>query len=181
MLSTTLKDVESLVEKLMVAVDQHNVENMELWLGKLRAQPDGEDAVQDMVQAFDLDGNTLLHRCAISGVSGQDDVGKVIETLVSLQADVNNSNLLGETPLLAACRSSFPSPGLISALLEARAEASRPDSIASETALMEVACRGDAQLSRLLLEHRADASARNSHGRTAMDLAIENRHSTLEF
>ena len=173
LLGMSVEDIESLAQKVMLAVDQHNAMNLELWLQKLHARSDGESAVKNLLRAFDVDGNTLLHRCAIGH---GDDGEKVVNLLVAARADVNNNNLLGETPLLAAARCQ-PSPGVVSALLEARADPSHPDSIASETALMELACRGDSELCRLLLQYKADALLRNSHGRTARDLAIENRHS----
>ena len=184
------QDIESLAQKVMIAVDQHNAANLDLWLTKLRSICEGESAVHDLVRAFDVDGNTLLHRCAM-GCSGGECGQKVVQVLVAARAEVNNKNLLGETPLLAAarCPTDVTGPtdgddgdgrfGVVSALLEAAADPSPPDAIASETALMELACRGEAELCRLLLQHRADALLRNSHGRTARDLAIENRQSGL--
>ena len=171
----SVQDTESLAQKVMVAVDQQNAVNLNLWLSKLRSTaPSG--AVSDLMRAFDVDGNTLLHRCAIGqGEDGQ----KVVEVLVAARAEVNNNNLLGETPLLAAARCPTTSKQVVVALLEAHADPSHPDAIASETALMELACRGEAELCRLLLQHRADPLLRNSHGRTARDLAIENRQSRL--
>lgn len=180
------QDIESLAQKVMIAVDQHNAANLDSWLTKLRSISEGESAVHDLVRAFDVDGNTLLHRCAIGCSEGGGQ--KVVQVLVAARAEANNKNLLGETPLLAAARcptdvtaaDGFDGRfGVVSALLEAAADPSHPDAIASETALMELACRGEAELCRLLLQHRADALLRNSHGRTARDLAIENRQSGL--
>ena len=183
------QDIESLAQKVMIAVDQHNAANLDLWLTKLRSISEGESAVHDLVRAFDVDENTLLHRCAIGCSEGGECGGqKVVQVLVAARAEANNKNLLGETPLLAAARcptdvtaaDGFDGRfGVVSALLEAAADPSHPDAIASETALMELACRGEAELCRLLLQHRADALLRNSHGRTARDLAIENRQSGL--
>lgn len=188
-LDKSVEDIESLAQKVMIAVDQHNAANLDSWLTKLRSISEGESAVHDLVRAFDVDGNTLLHRCAIGCSEGGECGGqKVVQVLVAARAEANNKNLLGETPLLAAARcptdvtaaDGFDGRfGVVSALLEAAADPSHPDAIASETALMELACRGEAELCRLLLQHRADALLRNSHGRTARDLAIENRQSEV--
>ncbi|CAJ1336686.1 unnamed protein product, partial [Effrenium voratum] len=165
-------DVETLAQQLMVAVDNHDVPVVEDILSRVRQ--DGKSVLKDLVRAFDVDGNTLLHRCA--GGSNTDG-GQVVELLVESKADVNSRNLLGETPLLSAAR--CRQLEVIAALLRAGADPSHPDTIASETALMEAACRGDAELCRLLLQGRADPLACNHHGRTARDLAIENRHSDV--
>lgn len=51
--------------------------------------PDGESAVKDLMRAFDVDGNTLLHRCAM----GQGEDGKrVVEILVAVGAEVGSEN-----------------------------------------------------------------------------------------
>ena len=101
---------------------------------------------------------------------------EILQLLLESASDINNRNLLGETPLLAGARSGAKLE-MLEVLAGAGADASSPDTISHETALMEAACRGDADLCRLLLNHRADAAARNIHGCTAWDLAIENRHS----
>ncbi|CAK9014810.1 Putative ankyrin repeat protein RF_0381 [Durusdinium trenchii] len=165
----------------MLAVDGHDATGVECLLSKVHARSNGGSATSDLTRAFDVDGNTLLHRCAAgpSSVSEEGKDGeKVVEFLVAARADVNNSNLLGETPLLAAARGR-PSVGVVSALLRARADPNHPDTIASETALMELACQGETNLCRLLLESHADGLLRNRHGRNARDLAIENRHSEV--
>ncbi|CAK9011431.1 unnamed protein product [Durusdinium trenchii] len=176
-----LEDTETIAQKLMLAVDGHDATGVECLLSKVHARSNGGSATSDLTRAFDVDGNTLLHRCAAgpSSVSEEGKDGeKVVEFLVAARADVNNSNLLGETPLLAAARGR-PSVGVVSALLRARADPNHPDTIASETALMELACQGETNLCRLLLESHADGLLRNRHGRNARDLAIENRHSEV--
>ncbi|CAK9011435.1 unnamed protein product [Durusdinium trenchii] len=176
-----MKDTETIAQKLMLAVDGHDATGVECLLSKVHARSNGGSATSDLTRAFDVDGNTLLHRCAAgpSSVSEEGKDGeKVVEFLVAARADVNNSNLLGETPLLAAARGR-PSVGVVSALLRARADPNHPDTIASETALMELACQGETNLCRLLLESHADGLLRNRHGRNARDLAIENRHSEV--
>lgn len=176
-----MQDTETIAQKLMLAVDGHDATGVECLLSKVHARSNGGSATSDLTRAFDVDGNTLLHRCAAgpSSVSEEGKDGeKVVEFLVAARADVNNSNLLGETPLLAAARGR-PSVGVVSALLRARADPNHPDTIASETALMELACQGETNLCRLLLESHADGLLRNRHGRNARDLAIENRHSSL--
>lgn len=133
----TFQDVESLAHKVMLAADQRNAENLDLWLSKLIARPDGDAAVKDLVRAIDVDGNTLLHRCAMNqGPDGE----KVVDALVKHSAQVNATNLLGETPLLAAARAK-PSEALLLALLDAKADPSHADTISLETALMELACK----------------------------------------
>ena len=125
---------------------------------------------------FDADGNTLLHRFVVGpNIDAEKDMD-ILRLLLESASDINNRNLLGETPLLAGARSAARLDTL-EALIAARADPSSPDTISHETALMEAACRGDAGLCRLILNCRADVAARNIHGCTAWDLAIENRHS----
>ena len=125
---------------------------------------------------FDVDGNTLLHRFVMApSVDMERDI-EILHLLLESASDVNNRNLLGESPLLAGARSGTKLE-MLEALMGAAADPNSADTISQETALMEAACRGDAELCRLLLNCRAGVAARNNHGRTAWDLAIENRHS----
>ena len=71
--------------------------------------------------------------------------------LVEQGADVNAANMLGETPLISAVRSSTAAGGLmppmerlIHAILIAKADPNRTDAFSGESALMEAACSGDA-------------------------------------
>ena len=58
-------------------------------------------------------------------------------------------------------------------LLRARADPARTDSLSGESALMEAACRGDAELCSLLLGAAADPLQKNFQGLAAWQLADE--------
>ena len=122
----------------------------------------------------------MLHRfVTVPGIDPDPD-GEILNLLLESSSDVNNRNLLGETALLAGARNGARLETL-ETLLHAGANPNSPDAISHETALMEAASLGDADLCRLLMKCRADPTARNNHGCTAWDLAIENRHSHKAF
>ena len=73
-------------------------------------------------------------------------------------ADVNETNSMGETPLLSLLRAG-PQLSLMKQLLVARADVNSSDMM-GETPLMEAACLGDEPLSLLLLESRANPEQR---------------------
>ena len=76
-------------------------------------------------------------------------------------ADINSTNSLGETPLLALLRAELPPQhALVKQLLMARADVNCSDMM-GETALMEAACLGDPTLILLLLQARAEVEQRH--------------------
>lgn len=177
---------------LLVAVDCHDVTVVRRIFEKLSKDDAADVSSADLAEAFDVDGNTLLHRCAVGASLNaessknnvyeptQENGADIADILIHAKADVNSTNLLGETPLLAAARTSGNTHiGVVHALLTAGANPNCADAFAGETALMEAACRGETVLCQMLLEHRADISRENCHGRTARDMALENRHTEV--
>ncbi|CAE7737246.1 dnaJ [Symbiodinium necroappetens] len=177
LLTPPQEDGGILAEKLMQAVDRHDPETDQIF-ARIRQRSDSSMLLAQCMQAFDADGNTLLHRFVVGpNIDAAKDMD-ILHLLLESASDINNRNLLGETPLLAGARSAARLE-MLEALIAASADPGSPDAISHETALMEAACRGDAGLCRLILNGRADAAARNIHGCTAWDLAIENRHSDV--
>eukprot|EP00438_Fugacium_kawagutii_P033466 Skav230619 [mRNA] locus=scaffold1673:71586:75111:+ [translate_table: standard] len=193
------QDIGSLAQKVMVAVDQQNAENLELWLSKLRSMADGEAAVKDLMRAFDVDGNTLLHRCAM----GQGDDGKrVVEILVAVGSEVGQQtpsddpmsevvNLFTELGITADTSGGSGDLEALQAVETCNVEKMQDDLLeGSETErilskgvdesgrqLLHLAsCRGDqeaaADMVRLLLEHGAPVNAADFTGETPLSLAI---------
>ena len=119
---------EDLPGAFMAAVDRHDHDAVLRGLQRARQEGDEED-VEALVSTFDADGNTMLHRCAIgpvgsakAGPDAKDAGGRIMELLIQLRADVNEQNLLGETPVLSAVRAPGAAPlEMVRILLEAQA------------------------------------------------------------
>lgn len=128
----------------------------------------------------DIDGQTALH-CSSAKAPDIDGSGaEVVRLLVQAAAAVNAANLLGETALIVACRTSADTRGaarlhrleVVGALMQARAAVNASDSLLHETPLMEAAGIGDVELLRLLLRGRADPTRRSASGLQARDFAF---------
>ncbi|CAE7381552.1 unnamed protein product [Symbiodinium sp. CCMP2456] len=126
----------------------------------------------------DDDGFTLLHLAVMTPPS--DRVFATVALLLQFRAQVDSRNLLGETPLMLACRAAMERPCDASPagpwlrpmrkLLEARADPNAAD-LSGEPPLIEAACYGDLEVCQLLLEGRADAAHESTVGVTALGLA----------
>ncbi|CAE7853333.1 unnamed protein product [Symbiodinium sp. KB8] len=126
----------------------------------------------------DDDGFTLLHLAVMTPPS--DRVFATVALLLQFRAQVDARNLLGETPLMLACRAAMERPCDASPagpwlrpmrkLLEARADPNAAD-LSGEPPLIEAACYGDLEVCQLLLEGRADAAHESTVGVTALGLA----------
>eukprot|EP00439_Symbiodinium_sp_Y106_P049394 s636_g6.t1 len=122
----------------------------------------------------------MWHSCPTTCNEAVDMSGKrELIALVYLQR-VDSRNLLGETPLMLACRAAMERPCDASPagpwlrpmrkLLEARADPNAAD-LSGEPPLIEAACYGDLEVCQLLLEGRADAAHESTVGVTALGLA----------
>eukprot|EP00435_Cladocopium_sp_Y103_P068449 s210_g31.t1 len=148
----------------------------ELWLTVRSSQPLQLrrliKALPDKSVAWTLqdeDGMSLMHR-AVWTVPN-DRVFAVVALLLQSRAEVDPRNLLGETPLMLACRAAMERPADASIwgpwlrplrkLLEARADPNAAD-LSGEPPLIEAACAGDVEVCQLLLEANADASPESS-------------------
>lgn len=178
-------DDDELTEAVLDAVKRHDLAMVQAGLARL-AEIGGQENVEDLVMAFDADGNTMLHQCAMGAPSdtctpsARTSGEKIAELIVNAKADVDNKNLLGETPLLSAARASSPSSmGIIRVLLQANADPGAADELENETALMEAASNGDEQLCLLLLEGKADPTQMNRQERTARDMAADNDQTSI--
>lgn len=187
-LAENIETTDDLPVVFMAAVAQGSTDAVRKGLARVRqaqcGSEDGEDDAEALVCTFDADGNTMLHHCAASVAvlaqgGAQVAAVEIAMALLEAKADVNEPNLLGETPLLATVRVPEAPLALVQALLEAGAVPGHGDTLTGETALMEAACRGDVALCILLLQSGADASQKNSHGLTARDLAAENGHKRI--
>lgn len=174
--------VRDLGHQLGEAVDRRDAEAIHEGLVHVH-RAGGLAMVQKVLSFADGDGNSVLQRCALKQPVHQsllpgrkaarsEDLAKL---LLSAKADVNSVNLLGETTLLTAVRSTEDTVGvygLVQALLERRADPGLGDHLAGETPLMEAAIWGDKALCKMLLRAKADPSQKNSQGQTAWDLAL---------
>ena len=128
------------MQAILSAIDDQNVAMVRTCLSR---------SSENVNRVVDSDGSTLLHRCVLGHSQSKSDCTvelKDIEAILSLllasRADINATNMLGETPLLAAARNTT-GHSLASALLTAGADPNITDSILGETVLMEAACSGD--------------------------------------
>jgi len=174
------------MEPLLDAADRCDFEVVRSGIQK--AQASGNAFLLNLVAAIDVEGNTLLHRwlqgSAESTADGevasvrQESDGRMVQLLVAAGAPVNAVNVLGESPLVTAVRSSVRLD-TVRMLLNASADLACADLLLGETALMEAACSGDIELCRLLLDSKANPMQRNRRGLSACDLAAEAGNSEM--
>jgi len=142
-------------------------------------------------------GETAIARAA------EADYAEVVKALIALKADINKANKLGMTPLMMAVRmESFEAATLlieakadlkavskagltalmyasgtgqvkmVNMLIAAGADVNAPGGDQT-TPLMVAALNGMEPTARVLVEAGADISLKNRHGRTAMDMALD--------
>lgn len=157
-------DVDS-ADAFFCHIDSCNCSSLQSML--VNRQPTFEGT--QLLAATDSDGNTGLHRCISQSSNAVLQSMPVVQLLLFSRADVNASNLLGESPLMVAVQSGA-SNQMLRPLLEAKADTNSSDSL-GETALMEAACLGSLDVCSLLLEFRASASKQNLRGLSSLDLA----------
>ncbi|CAK9050308.1 unnamed protein product [Durusdinium trenchii] len=125
-------------EELLSSLSQdflHAVEKQELQRAEkcFEALNGGSEHLQRIISLADTDGNTALHRCVTAEQTGAQP--RLAQLLVDANSPVDTSNVLGETPLLAAVRAQATAD-VVEVLLQARADPNHQDAL-SETALME--------------------------------------------
>lgn len=157
-----------------------------------------EPAATARPAAVDADGRSALHlaAAAVPAAGSPEDIEERCSTLRRLvegRADVDARDLLGETPLSLAVRSTLDAAAAagrgseagevvlsgIRTLLELGAEVDAVDDLQGETPLMEAACRGAVAICELLLAARADAGRPSHSGLTALVLAEAGGHSSV--
>ncbi len=93
------------------------------------------------------------------------------ELLIDFYADVNATNIHGQTPLIRATMDCNEAVAL--ALLKKHADADRPD-LGGNTPLIWAAMSGYANMVNLLLDNSADPHLTEKSHRTAMEIALDN-------
>lgn len=130
----------------------------------------------ELVNAYSPDGFHPLGYACFFGRQRLFDL--LLDAGADLEAPARNP--MQVKPLHSAVAHSDPSIAL--ALAERLLEAGASPNTAQQsgfTPLHEAALRGHADLVRVLLQHHADRSARNSEGRTPGDLAREKGHAEV--
>lgn len=117
------------------------------------------------INTKDEDGWIPLHAAAWNGYA------EIAKLLLEHGADVNAKDKYGWTPLLYAAASPCDNKETISLLLACGANPNVVDR-EGRTPLREKAIWGHTDIVRLLLEHGADANAKNNKGETAYDAAL---------
>ena len=125
-------------------------------VGLALAQPSKNELLADLLRAV-----------------AREDVEQV-KILLAKGAPVNGSNLSGATPLHYATENVL----IAKILLENGANIRIKDALGM-TALHRASWRGSDKIVALLISKGADPTERNSVGKSALDLAIENRHESV--
>ncbi len=157
------------------AAETNNLEIVELLI-EAGADPNGQNAFK----------NTPLQYTVMSPENSKGLTAKSIEVmsyLIEHGADVNKPNAWGRTPFIVFC--AVGNMELIKYSLAHGADVNAAysaywtKSAGRITSLMFAAEFGQAEVVELLLSKGADPELRNSDGKTALDLAIKNRHEAI--
>jgi ankyrin repeat protein len=90
------------------------------------------------------------------------------------RADKNKAAKSGYTPLISASMNGHADA--VRLLVEAGADKDKVETADGMSALHWAACDGHLEAARILVEAGADRSIRDSHGDTALDLAVDSGH-----
>ena len=118
------------------------------------------------------------------GIGRESVIHMAVKQAISLGADVDQKNNIGQTPLMLSCTGSFRMMEEVQmALLEAGADVTLRD-IEGNTVLHYAACHSSAMdalaMTELILDFgEPDANAVNLSGKTAMDYAVEKDNTSL--
>ena len=169
------RDVDAAHVALMEAVRQQDDFQVQEVLQVLTGS-----SLEEVLQRKDADGHAVLHLAStIAARSGENDMGaSIVSYLMHCRADLEQRNLLGETPLALAVRESLLFSDVSKAvlcLLEGRADPDACDDL-GETPLMDAACHGSGALCEALLRRRADVALQAHSGATAKDFAESQGH-----
>lgn len=121
------------------------------------------------VQAKTNNEETPLHQASKSGVE------KLVELLISKNADVNAKDKSGNTPLHNATSSG--NRVIVELLIAKGADINAQ--VFSQTPLHWAVSRGHKDIVELLIEKGADVDAKNSKGKTALQLAENQKHTEI--
>lgn len=137
-------------------------------LHELGADPNGENAY----------GDTSLHYVV------QEGLFDLLRPLMRLGGDINKPNNFGISPFLAIVNAGYFE--IVEFLVangadinQAHQNQSSSDMASYFTPLMVAAMNGHEEVVKLLIENGAKPELKNSDGKTAMDLASENGHTSL--
>lgn len=193
-LQRTSEEPENFITCLVDACEKGDLETILRSLDRLSSRDLPDLALEEVVSAFDFQGDTLLHRCITGFVWCEErysarDYATAICTLASAQADVNSANLRGETPLYAGVRqwtltnepdavkqSSADSHSVcvvVQALLDCGANANLAIADTGRTPIIEAASVADVLLCHCLMESGADPSLTEIAGQSALDIAAK--------
>ncbi|KAF0702256.1 hypothetical protein AaE_016039 [Aphanomyces astaci] len=103
--------------------------------------------------------------------------GNIVKLLVKYDANVNQPNNLGWTPLIAAAVGRHVNVSQV--LLEAKADPNGSIPLQGLTALYIAASDGNEELVTLLLHYHADVALRTNCGGTALTIAASNGNGTI--
>ena len=113
-------------------------------------------------------GQTPLHHA----VSADVEDAAFVNALIERGADPDTRNRRARTPLHYAAESGAFGP-IVRALIDGGANLNAEDDGRGQTALHEVARRGDAEQAKLLVRGGADVSALDGDGRTPLHVAVD--------
>lgn len=123
----------------------------------------------DLLRRVDRKRRTAFHVAAISGYP------KVTQLLLDLAADPNQADAEGRQPLHHAVLRGYEK--VVKAICNAEVDLEQASCKKGMTALHIAAANGQEGIVEMLLERRADFTARSASGRTAMHIAARQGHS----